>query len=55
MNDVQRDQILDAMSELGAAISQSVSQDDQIIMDHVRRAHDVLRTLYMKSHKEDAQ
>jgi hypothetical protein len=33
------DRILEAMGELGAAITQSSPTDDQIIMDHVRRAH----------------
>ncbi len=33
------DRILEAMGELGAALVQSVPTDDQIIMDHVRRAH----------------
>lgn len=35
----------DAAGELGAAISQSIPSDDQIIMDHVRKAHETLLTV----------
>ena len=32
----------EAVGHLGAAIMQSVSSDDQIIMDHVKAAHAIL-------------
>ena len=32
------DRILEAIGELGAAISQSLPSDDQMIMEHVREA-----------------
>lgn len=36
------DRIHEAMGELGAAIAQSLPADDQIIMDHVRKAQSLL-------------
>ena len=37
--------ILEAYSHLGAALSQSIDTDDQIIMGHVRDAHFILDSL----------
>lgn len=42
MTDTER-VIHEAQSHLGAAISQSLPTDDQIIMDHVRAAYELLR------------
>lgn len=36
----------EAVGHLGAAISQSASTDDQIIMEHVRAAHALLRDAF---------
>jgi hypothetical protein len=47
MNDEQvKVMVLEASSHLGAAISQSLPTDDQIIMDHVRSAHVILVMLW---------
>jgi hypothetical protein len=35
----------EAIAELGAAISQSIPSDDQIIMGHVRTAHALLTVI----------
>ena len=37
--------IINIYGELGAAISQSLPSDDQIIMEHVRAAHSALGCL----------
>lgn len=33
----------EVIAHLGAAIIQSISTDDQIIMDHVKSAHEILK------------
>jgi hypothetical protein len=37
--------LLEIIAHLGAAISQSIPTDDQIIMEHVRAAHGLARLL----------
>ncbi len=37
--------LLEIIAHLGAAISQSIPTDDQIIMEHVRAAHELARIL----------
>ena len=43
MPQLSEDRVLKAMGELGAAITQSLPTDDQVIMDHVRKAHELLQ------------
>ncbi len=40
------DAIYETMSELGAALMQVSPSDDPIIVEHIRRAYDVLREAY---------
>lgn len=40
------DPIEEAMGHLGAALMQTIAQDDQIIMDHVREAHKLVQAAY---------
>ena len=40
--------IEEAMSHLGAALMQTVPTDDQIIMEHVRAAHSLLKDVHRK-------
>lgn len=35
-----------AMGNLGAALAQSIPSDDQIIMDRVRKAHEIICELW---------
>jgi hypothetical protein len=37
-------QLLEAYSHLGAALMQTIPADDQIIIEHVREAHAILKT-----------
>lgn len=43
MNKIELEIIDDAIGHLGSAISQSIPSDDQIIVDHIKAAHTVLK------------
>ena len=40
-----RTELDEIVSHLGAAITQSVASDDQIIMDHVKAAHEIAKVV----------
>lgn len=47
------DPVYEAMSHLGAAIMQSVPEDDQLIMGHVRDAHALLSAAWRAQRKAE--
>jgi hypothetical protein len=51
MTQEERDEILQAIGHLGAAITQTLPSDDQIIAEHVRDAHKILKQVLY--HVED--
>lgn len=40
-----KDELLEIYGHLGAALAQSIPSDDQIIMEHVRDAYDIIGDL----------
>ena len=40
-----RTELDEIVSRLGAAITQSIASDDQIIMDHVKAAHEIAKVV----------
>lgn len=44
-----RDELSEIIGHLGAAITQSVANDDQIIMDHVKSAHEIAKIVRRKA------
>lgn len=48
------EQLLEIIGHLGAALIQSVPTDDQIIMDHIRDAHEAAKTLRRQIAKEQS-
>ena len=48
-----KDAIYEAMSHLGAAISQSIHTDDEIIIGHIEDAHQILSDLWDGGEKQD--
>ena len=44
-----------AMAHLGAAITQSAPNDDQIIMGHVRAAHELVRDAFRAASQQAAR
>lgn len=46
------DMLHEIMGHLGAAVSQSSPSDDQIIMDHVKAAHELVTLLWRAQRDE---
>jgi hypothetical protein len=44
-----RDELSEIIGHLGAAIIQSCDKDDQIIMDHVKAAHEIAKIVRRKA------
>jgi len=44
-----RDELSEIIGHLGSAITQSVASDDQIIMDHVKAAHEIAKIVRRKA------
>ena len=44
-----RDELSEIIGHLGAAITQSIASDDQIIMDHVKAAHETAKIVRRKA------